>query len=187
MPLFGNRSIIAQPVDLWTLTERYVDFGIDFVQSATAAGDKPWFLYQAFNHMHVPVTSASAFFNTSTSRNKLEHGHVYGDALRELDHHIGRILDELDSLGVRNNTLIVFTGDNGGKSSLLACLLACINFCLRGPAHPVGILVTDSCSFVVVLAGPSDQCEYGGSNHIYNGTWLRLYGGGGGTGKTTTW
>jgi hypothetical protein len=114
MPLFGNRSIIAQPVDLWTLTESYVDFGIDFVQSATAKGDKPWFLYQAFNHMHVPVTSASAFFNTSTSRNKLEHGHVYGDALRELDHHIGRILDQLDTMGVRNNTLIFFTGDNGG-------------------------------------------------------------------------
>ncbi|EDQ86069.1 uncharacterized protein MONBRDRAFT_28775 [Monosiga brevicollis MX1] len=147
VPLFGNYSIVEQPVNLWNLTERYVDFGIQAMHDAHTA-HKPFFLYAAFNHMHVPITSHPDFDNSSTSNGQYEHGRVYGNALRELDHHIGRLITAIDDMGIRNNTIIFLTGDNGGSSF---------------------------------------ECQYGGSNWIYNGTWLRMHGGGGGTGKTTTW
>lgn len=143
-----DRDILAQPVDLQTLTEQYADFAIDFINEAVANDTKPFFLYQAFNHMHAPVTANPLFNGTSKSTDTYEHGPMYGDALRELDYHIGRVVDTIDSLGIRNNTIIFFTGDNGG---------------------------------------PSAECELGGSNGIFNGTWLRTVAGGGATGKATTW
>lgn len=96
----------------------------------------------------MPITHHPNFTNTSSSTSKIEHGRVYGDAQRELDFHIGRLLDSMDALGIASNTLVWLFGDNGA---------------------------------------PSNQCGYGGSNGPFQGMWLRTQGGGGGTGKCTTW
>jgi arylsulfatase A-like enzyme len=44
-------------------------------------------------------------------------GGLYGDAIEELDHHTGRLLDTLDELRLRDNTLVIFTSDNGPWSN----------------------------------------------------------------------
>ena len=78
---------------------------IDFMKRQKAAG-KPFFLYLPFSMGHVPNLPSSAFKGKSRIGN-------YGDKLMEGDHHVGHILDALQQLGVDDNTLLVFTSDNG--------------------------------------------------------------------------
>ena len=53
MPLFRNRKIVQQPVNLDTLTDRYVSEATDFIDRSMAAED-PFFLYMAFDKVFVP-------------------------------------------------------------------------------------------------------------------------------------
>eukprot|EP00946_MAST-07B_sp_MAST-7B-sp1_P000511 g511.t1 len=109
IPLYAGNKIIEQPVDLTTLSDRYADGAIRFIQEAIGLG-QPFFVYMAWNHMHVPVGNYEPrFANTSTDRG------VYGDTLRQLDASIGKIVDALDEMPshVAKNTLILMLGDNG--------------------------------------------------------------------------
>ncbi|XP_055509907.1 arylsulfatase G isoform X1 [Leucoraja erinacea] len=104
LPLLENERIVEQPVNLSSLTERYTEQVIQFIQKARKTMH-PFFLYFAPAHMHVPLQYDSQFANTSTRG-------PYGDGLRELDHAIGQILEEVNA-DFQNNTLVWFAGDNG--------------------------------------------------------------------------
>ncbi len=111
IPLYHGDTIIEQPVDLNSLSNRYAAFAIDFIVEKNLA-NIPFFLYMAFNHMHIPVGNhLPKFKNTSLNRG------VYGDSLRQLDDSIGQVIDKIYELGLDNNTLILITGDNGGDSN----------------------------------------------------------------------
>ena len=69
--------------------------------------EKPFFLYFAMTAPHTPIAPHENF------EGKTEVGR-YGDYVHEMDHHVGRILFVLDSLGITKNTLVIFTSDNGG-------------------------------------------------------------------------
>jgi arylsulfatase A-like enzyme len=69
--------------------------------------DKPFFLYLATTNIHHPFTPAKQFLGTS------ECGR-YGDFIHELDWIVGEVLTALDEMKVTNNTLVIFTSDNGG-------------------------------------------------------------------------
>lgn len=69
--------------------------------------DKPFFLYFASNITHNEITPAAE------SLGKSECG-PYGDFVQELDRHVGEIVGALSKAGVLDNTLILFTSDNGG-------------------------------------------------------------------------
>ncbi len=71
------------------------------------SGEKPFFLYLATTNIHHPFTPAKQFVGTS------ECG-LYGDFIHELDWIVGEILVALDEQKVADNTLIIFTSDNGG-------------------------------------------------------------------------
>jgi len=66
----------------------------------------PFFLYLATNNVHVPLTPNARFTGTT----KLG---PYGDYVAELDWMVGEVLDKLDQLGLADDTLVVFTSDNG--------------------------------------------------------------------------
>ncbi|CAN5312428.1 hypothetical protein BH23BAC1_BH23BAC1_22000 [soil metagenome] len=68
---------------------------------------EPFFLYFATTNIHHPFTPAERFVGTS------EVG-PYGDFIHELDWMVGEVLDALDEEGLRENTLVIFTSDNGG-------------------------------------------------------------------------
>ncbi|MGD7654730.1 MAG: sulfatase family protein [Verrucomicrobiales bacterium] len=68
---------------------------------------KPFFLYFATTNVHHPFTPAKRFQKTS------ECG-VYGDFVHELDWIVGEVRKSLEETGVADNTLIIFTSDNGG-------------------------------------------------------------------------
>ncbi len=105
-----NKEIIEQPVNLSTLTQSYIDNDRRFIQRSVEA-KKPFFLYLPLSHMHVPHDYARQFKDTSALPS------IYGDTLRELDYHINQTYQLLRDLHVLNQTLLIFTSDNGPWST----------------------------------------------------------------------
>lgn len=70
--------------------------------------DKPFFLYWAWTGPHTPVVPLPEF------KGKTKAG-SYGDFMFQLDHHLGQVLDALEKNGLADNTLVIFTADNGAE------------------------------------------------------------------------
>ena len=85
------------------LTGRYTERAVRFIERNK---DRPFFLYLAHSMPHVPLAASSRFAGTS------EQG-AYGDVIQEIDDSVGRILAALDEHGIADDTLVVFTSDNG--------------------------------------------------------------------------
>jgi arylsulfatase A len=79
-----------------------------FMRRAVLQEKKPFFFYFASHHTHAPQF-ASAWSTNSTRRG------LFGDSLNLLDRSVGNVLDTLDELGIANETLVVFSADNGGS------------------------------------------------------------------------
>jgi arylsulfatase A-like enzyme len=86
------------------LTQQYTAESLQFIRDH--AGKKPFFLYLAHTMPHVPLY-ASADFEHRSPRG------LYGDTVEELDWSCGQIFSELKRCGIEENTLVVFTSDNG--------------------------------------------------------------------------
>ena len=69
--------------------------------------DKPFFLYLATTNIHHPFTPAKRFQGTSQCG-------LYGDFIHELDWIVGELMTSLEVNGIADNTLVIFTSDNGG-------------------------------------------------------------------------
>jgi arylsulfatase A-like enzyme len=69
--------------------------------------DKPFFLYYATTNIHHPFTPAPQFVGTSNCG-------LYGDFVHELDWIVGEVMQTLEEMGVAENTIVIFTSDNGG-------------------------------------------------------------------------
>ncbi|XP_061242997.1 N-acetylgalactosamine-6-sulfatase isoform X4 [Bos javanicus] len=97
------------PINLKTgeanLTQIYLQEALEFIQRQQAA-HRPFFLYWAVDATHAPVYASKPFLGTS------QRGR-YGDAIRELDDSVGRILRLLRDLSIAENTFVFFTSDNG--------------------------------------------------------------------------
>ena len=91
------------------------EVGTRLTEKATAwiksRGGKPFFVYFATTNVHHPFTPAKRFQGTS------ECG-VYGDFVHELDWIVGEVMESLRTSGVADNTLVIFTSDNGGMFNL---------------------------------------------------------------------
>ncbi|MBB3208331.1 arylsulfatase A-like enzyme [Rhodopirellula rubra] len=77
------------------------------VEWITQRKDKPFFLYLATTNIHHPFTPAKRFQGTSQCG-------LYGDFIHELDWIVGEVLACLEENGLSDNTLVIFTSDNGG-------------------------------------------------------------------------
>lgn len=83
------------------LTEKAVGF-------ITRNAEKPFFLYLSLCAPHTHITPAAKFRGTSDAG-------LLGDYIQELDFHVGTILKTLEELELADNTLVIFTSDNGGS------------------------------------------------------------------------
>jgi arylsulfatase len=93
-----------------TVDEEFVGAALDFMERKTKE-KVPWFCYMNTTRMHV-------FTHLKTSSvGKTGHG-LYPDGMVELDGYVGQLLKKLDDLGVANNTVVVFTTDNGAEECL---------------------------------------------------------------------
>jgi arylsulfatase A len=103
LPLYKNETIIEEEPDQHFLTKRYTDEVIQFIKRSK---DKPFLMYYASNFPHTPLY-ASPDFEGKSPRG------LYGDVVAELDWSVGQILKTLKELKLDQNTLVVFTSDNG--------------------------------------------------------------------------
>lgn len=102
-PLFRDDKIIEYPCDLSTTTNRYFDYAINFIGKNK---NNPFFIYLTPQMPHVPLYVSEQF------KGKSKRG-LYGDAVEEIDWNMGRLLKYLDDNGLAENTLVIFTSDNG--------------------------------------------------------------------------
>lgn len=90
-------------IDQSQMTQKYTAEAKDFISRHK---DNPFFLYLAHNMMHVPIFCSDEF------KGKSQAG-IYGDAVMEIDWSVGEIVNELRKHGLLENTLIIFSSDNG--------------------------------------------------------------------------
>lgn len=112
LPLYANKTIVEQPVRLHDLADRYASSAVSFIHES--AHRKPFFLYMAFSHVH-QLCAPRDFPEQSTcqwGRGKQQDA-TFANAVEEMDWIAGQILEALDATGSSNNTLVLFTSDNG--------------------------------------------------------------------------
>ena len=87
------------------LSDRLTEKAVQYIRERSS--DKPFFLYLAHRNIHGPRIPAKRFDGVSSIGE-------YGDFLMEFDASIGKVLDAIDEKGMRDNTLVIFSSDNGG-------------------------------------------------------------------------
>ncbi|MCC7154413.1 MAG: sulfatase [Bryobacterales bacterium] len=103
LPLMEGAAVLETNTSNAMLTQRYTQRAVETIANS---GDRPFFMYVGYNTPHIPV-GVSAPFRGKSGRGP------YGDAVMEMDWSVGQILDALAARGVENNTLVIFTSDNG--------------------------------------------------------------------------
>ncbi len=103
VPLLRNGKVVKRPAEPSELTRLYTEEAIQFINEKR---DQPWFLYLPHTMLHRPVGAGPDFLGKSSWG-------LYGDAIEELDFYTGYLIDELDRLGLSENTLVVYASDNG--------------------------------------------------------------------------
>jgi arylsulfatase A len=101
--LLHNTETIENPATLATLTPRYTEQALKFIEQSK---DSPFFLYMPHTYPHIPLGASERF------RGKSKAG-IYGDVVEELDWSVGEVLAALKKHRVEGNTLVMFSSDNG--------------------------------------------------------------------------
>lgn len=100
---YRGNDIVSFEVDQTQITKKLTEEAIDFIDRNK---EEPFFLYLAHPMPHVPIYASDEFLGTS------ERG-LYGDVIQELDWSVGQVLDKLEQDNLLENTLVVFSSDNG--------------------------------------------------------------------------
>lgn len=111
-PLAGGGSFRPGPMaESWspydilpTITEKTVEW------ISKQEADQPFFVYLAFNSPHYPIVPNKEFHGTSKAG-------YYGDFVIETDAMIGKVLAALEAQGLAENTLVIFSADNGAETA----------------------------------------------------------------------
>lgn len=96
------------------LTDKLTDAALAFIDSA---GQRPFFLYLAHHAPHTPIEAPAPDVEHFKSIRKSDHKHqnvTYAAMVKNLDANVGRVLDHLQSRGLADKTIVIFTSDNGG-------------------------------------------------------------------------
>jgi len=107
IPLLRNETVIEQPVVQPTLTRRYTHEAVKYIQESKK---DPFFLYYAHTMPHYPISASKKFMGSSANG-------LYGDVIEEIDWSVGEILNTLKEENVLENTLVIFTSDNGAPKT----------------------------------------------------------------------
>ncbi len=102
VPILRNEEVIEYPADQTTITRRYTEEAIRFINQGK---EKPFFLYLPHTMVHLPLAVSKAFDNPDND--------LITNAIEEVDWSVGEILKTVKAAGIADNTLIVFTSDNG--------------------------------------------------------------------------
>ncbi len=106
LPLINDMEVIQEQPDQTSLTERYVEKSVDFIKRNK---DNPFFLYFAHMHVHLPLYAAPMFIGNSRNGD-------YGACVAAIDWSTSVLVDTLKTYGLYENTIILFTSDNGSRN-----------------------------------------------------------------------
>ena len=109
VPLMENKKVIEMPANQFTITQRYTEKAVDFIRTNKS---KPFFLYLAHSMVHTPLFASKGFQDTSKRG-------LFGDVMNEVDWSVGKIIGTLKALNLEQNTLVIFTSDNGPWLTML--------------------------------------------------------------------
>ncbi len=101
--LMQDTEVVEQQATLETLTPRYTEHAVRFIEESK---DAPFFLYFPHTFPHIPLAASPRF------RGKSAQG-LYGDVVEEIDWSVGELFSALKRTGQDSNTLVFFTSDNG--------------------------------------------------------------------------
>ena len=105
LPLIKDSEVIQEQPDQASLTERYVEEAVSFMRENK---ENSFFLYFAHMYVHQPLFVPESFMKNSDNGS-------YGAAVECIDWATDAILYELEKLGLTEDTLIIFTSDNGAN------------------------------------------------------------------------
>ncbi|MBS0208594.1 MAG: sulfatase [Planctomycetes bacterium] len=106
LPMIENEKIVNANVthdDQRQLTRQYTERAVSFIERHRA---EPFFFYLAHSMPHVPLHTSDKFTGRSAQG-------AYGDVIEEVDWSVGQVMQTLDRLGLKENTWVIFTTDNG--------------------------------------------------------------------------
>jgi|AntRauTorckE5430_2_1112549.scaffolds.fasta_scaffold00293_3 arylsulfatase len=103
LPVYDGEKPVDYNPDQALLTQWYTQRSLDFIRENQ---DTSFFLYLAHSMPHVPLFTGDAYADQSRQG-------IYADVVEEIDGSVGTILAELKRLGLDENTLVIFTSDNG--------------------------------------------------------------------------
>ena len=83
------------------------------VRAIEANKDRPFFMYLSYNAPHTPLHAMKSDYD-SLSMIESHTERVYGAMMLSLDRGIGKVIDAVEAAGISDNTLIIFSSDNGG-------------------------------------------------------------------------
>jgi arylsulfatase A-like enzyme len=104
LPLLRDEGVIQQQPDQASLTERYMEESVRFIR---ANSEQPFFLYLPHMYVHLPIYVPQRFL--------ADNPNPYAGAVACVDWVTGVIMQELSELGLDDNTLVIFTSDNGSR------------------------------------------------------------------------
>lgn len=104
VPLLRDAEVVERPADQRTITRRYTDEAVRFIDEHK--GGDPFFLYLAHSMPHVPLFRSGDYEGVSRRG-------LYGDVIEEIDGSVGRVLDAIREGGIAEETVVFFTSDNG--------------------------------------------------------------------------
>lgn len=128
LPLINDLDVIEEQPDQSLLTERYVQEAINFIRRDL---NTPFFLYLAHMYVHLPIYVKQEFLDRASNG-------PYGAAVESIDWATSVIMKEIELLGLDENTIVIFTSDNGSLGNVpppfggSQQLLGGSNFPLRG-------------------------------------------------------
>ncbi|MFW6598197.1 sulfatase family protein [Propionibacteriaceae bacterium Y2011] len=105
LPLLVDEEVVQLQPSMEALTERYTTEAVRLLRGHR---DRPFFLYLAHLHPHLPHITPPRFVDQS-------HNGVYGAAVEYVDWSTSVILSELEELGLADDTVVIFTSDNGSR------------------------------------------------------------------------
>ena len=105
LPLIRDKEVIQEQPDQRSIAERYTEDAVTFMRENS---DNPFFLYLAHMQVHLPLYAAEKFVKESQNGD-------YGACVASIDWSTKVIFDELKELGIDDNTIVIFTSDNGSR------------------------------------------------------------------------
>lgn len=102
-PLIEDEKIIELPVDQRTITRRYTDKAVNFIETNK---DKPFFVYLPHSMPHIPLYVPDDVYDPDPQN-------AYINVIEHIDAEVGRVLDKIRDLNLTGKTYVIYTSDNG--------------------------------------------------------------------------